>query len=117
MERKLTGRELRNALLSIAQEIKDDDDKTLKDWSDEINGFLLGTSDGTLAQREVVETVAKMVEYEPKMLKTIATEIGNWSVHALGRAIREYGKEYGLLLDRTAKGFEVHRFAFVGKPE
>ncbi len=111
MERKMNGRELRNALLHIALRVHDDEIKTLKEWRDEVDGFILGTSDGSLAQREVVKIVAEKVELEPKTLKTLSDEIGNWSVIALGRAIREYGKEYGLILERSSKGFgfEVHR--------
>jgi hypothetical protein len=111
MERKMNGRELRNALLSIAQRVRDDEIKSLKDWRDEVDGFILGTSDGSLAQREVVKTVAEKVELEPKSLKALADEIGDWSVVALGWAIREYGREYDLKLERASKGFgfEVHR--------
>lgn len=110
MERKLKGRELRNALLSIAQEIKDTDDKTLKAWNDEINGFLMGVSDATLAQREVIEIVAEKVEHAPMLLKSIADEIGDWSVFALARAIRKYGDKYGLEIEKTSKGMKVHRW-------
>lgn len=109
MEIKMTGRELRNALLSIAQRIQDDDVKPMKEWVAEVDGFILGTGEGALAQMEVVKTVADMVEVEPKMLKALSAEIGNWSVFALARAIREYGREYGLILERTATGIKVNR--------
>jgi len=104
MERTMNGRELRNALLSIAQRIQDDEVKPLKDWRDEVDGFILGTSDGSMYQREIVKTVSEMVETEPKTLEALSQAIGNWSKHALGRAVREYGNEHSLVLARNSAG-------------
>lgn len=107
MERTMNGRELRNALLYMAQQIHDDETKPVQEWLDEVHGTILGTSDGALCQKEIVKTVARMVLDEPKMLRALSGEIGNWSPAALARAIREYGKEYGLSLSRKDKGWQV----------
>jgi len=103
MERKMNGRELRNALLSIAQRTRDDEEKSLQNWLDEIHGFILGTSDGILAQKDIVKTVSDMVE-EPKTLQDLSGAIGNWSPAAIAKAVREYGAEHGLFLSRNSVG-------------
>jgi hypothetical protein len=100
----LKGREVRNILLSLAQDIRDDDDKHLGEWLDNVRGTIEGHYDGICWQLDMVKTLAVMVEKEPKTLKSLSAEIGDVTPAALGKIVRDYGVEQGLSIARNSSG-------------
>jgi hypothetical protein len=106
MKEKMTGREVRNALLREAINLLDFEEALMDDWLAKLNASLRGTLEGSVLQRDVVRCVADLISesYSPEPLTEIATKIEGWAVHELVRAIGEYGHDHYLSLGRDMDG-------------